>query len=326
MRKLSATTNKRRSALSMIIRTAVLGIGAIVIFASTRDAAACRPVMPKWDYGHTIGELKRAEAVFVGVAVSAKDARAPRSTRGRLRGTSTAIMTVEKVWKGKPGRRVTVVSNYDKCRGYGFSAGKRYLVFVSSYGRAYLLAWPWAFRGGKAPAAVMKALADYTTGKVRKATAWYPVGAPAHKGLTVARFRELAASRRPEDRVKLRRYMAQIIKWGVDLNLKAIRSKSYDTTCLLPNTYQLDADFDRLIAETKKLTDELMEYYYAVGHQYSPVAKYVIWKIRQKHPRHRSVTKSDGTYGEVDRCPEAERIAGADKVRKGGGGGGTDSD
>jgi len=295
MRNMSATTTKRRSALSLIIGAAALAIGAIVLVAPTRDAVACSPVMPKWDYGHTIGELKRSDAVFVAVAVSAKDVRSPRSTRGRMKGTSTAVMTVEKIWKGKPGRRVTVFSNYDWCRGYRFSAGKRYLVFVRKDGRAYRLAWPWAFRDGKAPAAIMKALAAHKDGKVRKANAWYPAGAPAHKGLTVARFRMLAASRRPEDRAMLRRYMTEIVNWAVARNREAIRSKSRRASCLLRNPHRSDADIDRFIAVLKAVTDKFGEYYYGVGLRYSPVAKYATLKL----------SRSSGWS-----CPEVKTLTG----------------
>lgn len=306
MRNMPTTTTRRRPAMRMLIGAAALAMGATALIAPTRDAAACKVAMPAMDYGNTIAFLARVDAVFVGVAVKVKTVH----SRKRRGGSSTATIKVERSWKGKPGKRVTVVSYNGRCKRYLFWTGERYLVFVKKDGRAYRLVWPWAFRGGKAPAQVLQALADFKAGKVRKATQWYPAGAPAHQGLTVARFRMLARSRRPEDRARLRRHIANIVDWAVARNLKTVREQPKEAFCLLRNAYRSDAAIDRLIERYLIAADVAAKgWRYGLGRPYLPIARLIYQESRSMHPRYRSVRQASGVDLEVDQCPEAQRVA-----------------
>jgi hypothetical protein len=251
MRNLPATSTGRRSARTPIITAAALALGAMVLVAPTRDAAACSLAITPKDYGHTIGELMRVDAVFVGFVLKVTEVRARGSSWSFPEGTITAAMRVEKVWKGRPSERIKVVSSFGQCVGKAHTTNRRYLVFVKKERRVYRLFGWWSFAVGKAPAGITEALADYRAGTIRKATAWYPVGAPAHKGLTVARFQVLAASRRRDDRTKLRRYMTEIVKWAVARNREAIRTKSRRASCFLRNPFRSAADIDRFIADLR---------------------------------------------------------------------------
>lgn len=310
MRNMPAKTTSRRPALRMLIGAAALAVGATALVVPTRDAAACKVAMPIMDYGNTIAFLARVDAVFVGVAVKVKNVHSGRTSSPGREGTSTATIKVERSWKGKPGKRVTVVSYNNRCTSHLFWTGERNLVFVKKDGRAYHLAWPWAFRGGKAPAEVMQALADFKAGKIRKATQWYPAGAPAHQGLTVARFRMLARSRRPEDRARLRRHITKIIDWAVARNLKTVREQPNEAFCLLRNSYRSDAAINRLIDRYLIAADAAGKGRYGLGRPYSPIARLIYQESRSMHPRYRSVRQASGIDIKVDQCPEAKGVAG----------------
>jgi hypothetical protein len=163
------TQSSRRPAPSGALRRfgvaallpAVLGLA--VLAAPVEKAHACRVAIPERDYATTVKMLRRSDAVFVGTVLSIDD-------RPVVDGNSFARMRVDRVWKGKPAKRITLYRPWlNLCEQQvaehlrkPFAKGVRYLVFAHKAVRGYrVIHGYFYFRDGKAPEAVMRALRDH---------------------------------------------------------------------------------------------------------------------------------------------------------------------